>query len=297
MEDDLLPKSSKLNFWLGVASLVAVAAASVVVFLYFSHFSDALSVDQETWGQFGDYVGGILNPLFSVMALFALLYTIRLQADTIDLQAREMKSSTAELRNSAEALRLQNKHNDDARFDSRLFGLLEIHQQITSSIEIYEMRFFAYGEESRALDVPYRGIRGISYIWKNFLENELTRVARGDYPDMTNYEAIRLEVEAWSKDSWTHIGRYIKSLANILNYVAMSSAQQDRVDFAVSLIRSNLSRDEQNLMFYCAIYNGHFKASLDFIVSNRIFIEVDRRDPFLMSRTDFICESARGHNN
>ena len=55
--DDGFPKSP-----LWIVSVVSLFAAIVVV-VYVSKFGqDELSPTQATWGAFGDYVGGLINP-------------------------------------------------------------------------------------------------------------------------------------------------------------------------------------------------------------------------------------------
>lgn len=70
--------------------LLAIGAVSAIGVhgLYFYKFgTDAwftLSSKPEVWGQYGDYVGGLLNPIFSSLAFSGLIVTIVLQARQID---------------------------------------------------------------------------------------------------------------------------------------------------------------------------------------------------------------------
>nr|WP_216293265.1 hypothetical protein [Delftia acidovorans]MCA1066832.1 hypothetical protein [Delftia acidovorans] len=62
-------------------------AASIVLLIttgiYFYHFygvlSYSISSNTDAWGQFGDYFGGIMNPLLSFMALICLIQSLTLQ--------------------------------------------------------------------------------------------------------------------------------------------------------------------------------------------------------------------------
>ncbi len=54
------------------------------------------SVDSAVWGQFGDYIGGVLNPVFGLLTLVAVLKTIRLQ----QLELSEARKDSDELRKS-----------------------------------------------------------------------------------------------------------------------------------------------------------------------------------------------------
>jgi hypothetical protein len=69
--------------------LLAIGALSAVgvqgMYLYkFGSWPIALSNDPAVWGQYGDYIGGLLNPIFSSLAFSGLVVTIVLQARQID---------------------------------------------------------------------------------------------------------------------------------------------------------------------------------------------------------------------
>lgn len=55
------------------------------MYLYkFGSWPFNLSNDPAVWGQYGDYIGGLLNPIFSSLAFSGLVITIVLQARQID---------------------------------------------------------------------------------------------------------------------------------------------------------------------------------------------------------------------
>jgi hypothetical protein len=64
---------------LAVATLTTVAAIGIVCFVYILAFGTTRSADPGVWGQFGDYFGGVLNPLFALAAFWSALWSIGLQ--------------------------------------------------------------------------------------------------------------------------------------------------------------------------------------------------------------------------
>lgn len=69
--------------------LLAIGAISAIgiqgIYLYkFGSWPITLSNDPAAWGQYGDYIGGLLNPIFSSLAFGGLVVTIILQARQID---------------------------------------------------------------------------------------------------------------------------------------------------------------------------------------------------------------------
>ncbi len=67
------------------------------VAFYENQFGPVLSSKQEVWGQFGDYIGGVLNPALSFLALIALLITITQQSKQLHISSRELELTRNEL--------------------------------------------------------------------------------------------------------------------------------------------------------------------------------------------------------
>ncbi len=55
-------------------TLLLAGFAFMVAGLYFYNFNDYMAQNQSTWGAFGDYIGGILNP---VIAFFVFYYVVK----------------------------------------------------------------------------------------------------------------------------------------------------------------------------------------------------------------------------
>ena len=95
-----------LGVILGVIAILTIPAILVFYYLKFhdsfmlQNFLAKLSDDPATWGTFGDYLGGTLNPIISFLALIGLLYTIH-------QQAQEMQATREELKQAAEQQRQQ----------------------------------------------------------------------------------------------------------------------------------------------------------------------------------------------
>jgi len=71
-----------------LALIIVFAFISIVCALgfYITCFSHSqISNNPADWGLFGDYIGGVLNPLFGFLAFIGLLWTIKLQHDALKL--------------------------------------------------------------------------------------------------------------------------------------------------------------------------------------------------------------------
>lgn len=89
-----------------VNTKLVVAVICIIVFivvgLYFSNFHYRLSEKNEAWGTFGDYFGGILNPVIAAFAFYLI-------AKTYELQKRELEATRSLLEVSTNAQEKQIK--------------------------------------------------------------------------------------------------------------------------------------------------------------------------------------------
>ncbi|MGB6327420.1 MAG: hypothetical protein WBF48_00715 [Halarcobacter sp.] len=131
---------------------------------YFINFGfQGLSNDQEVWAQFGDYFGGVLNPVFAFLAFIALLITINLQnkaltqsKEELELTRKELEKSTKAQEAQSESLELQNKATKVQMFENTFFKLLELHNKkydlLNKNIDIYNNQILRENESSETID-------------------------------------------------------------------------------------------------------------------------------------------------
>jgi uncharacterized membrane protein len=148
---------------LGLA-LIGGAIAIVVVGTYTSHFSSDFATKNESWGQFGDYFGGILNPTFSFLALIALLCTLY-------VQRYELKKAQGEFNLSSEIQLLAQivKCKDESiRIN------LEQYQKFNELAE--KLADSSNSPNFKKAANCYLEINGIENYQKNFYENRIEEI-------------------------------------------------------------------------------------------------------------------------
>ncbi|AZZ98737.1 hypothetical protein [Pseudoalteromonas sp. R3] len=79
----------KIDF---VVTRAAPAAIAILFIFYFLNFYDGVK-DQSSFGAFGDYFGGILNPILSFLTIIILVYATRLQAKELELTRGELRET------------------------------------------------------------------------------------------------------------------------------------------------------------------------------------------------------------
>ena len=129
-------KGNKPNRLLWILGGAAVAAFLIILGLYIAYFKNlSITNDSATWGTFGDYLGGTLNPIISFLALIGLLYTIHQQAQEMQATREELKQAAEQQRQQVEQQSCQSEIFNLQQFESTFFSLLEQHNKAVEKIE------------------------------------------------------------------------------------------------------------------------------------------------------------------
>ena len=83
----------------------AGACLAGAYFAYFLKFQGGFSERQDVWGQFGDFIGGTVNPILSFLSLLALVFTVVLQTRQLENSREELANSKTELEATREELK------------------------------------------------------------------------------------------------------------------------------------------------------------------------------------------------
>jgi hypothetical protein len=84
----------------------------IPAFAYIAKFGAVWSSSHEVWGQFGDFFGGLLNPLYAMLAFFAVLYNVRLQAEQLAIAKEEFHESARSTQAQIEALKARSDREE-----------------------------------------------------------------------------------------------------------------------------------------------------------------------------------------
>lgn len=158
------------------AAVLLFVLAAALYGIRFAH--EGLSSTQEHWGQFGDFVGGVVNPLLGVLTIWLLLKTLgeqqravgaaqeslRVQHESLAVQRKELELTRRELKESAEALAEQVKQFDRKSIKDDLFGRADtVFREINDSMGNkghYETLIRRETEDGVANEKPIAGSAG-----------------------------------------------------------------------------------------------------------------------------------------
>jgi Putative phage abortive infection protein len=209
----------------GSAVLLVVA---VVLGIYACTFRGGLSGEQETWGQFGDYVGGLLNPLISLLALLYLTMTYA-------LQKRELAATKEAI---GEQTRLAARERREARF----FDLLRLYQDTVD-----ELRYDTAGLGEKS---GKRAIR--SFVVEHFGADHLNLDL---YKESTRTSTCNALVR-----SHFIFDHYFRVVYNLLRHAQRELPGDERYALA-KLVRAQLSHDELFVLAINCLTEEGFKMS------------------------------------
>lgn len=97
--NDLDKKFVNSVIWVLVAIVIFLI---ILVYVYVHQFSFQFSDKQEVFGAFGDYIGGLLNPLLAFSTVILLIFSIRYQIQELRNANEVMEGSTIALQQTQE---------------------------------------------------------------------------------------------------------------------------------------------------------------------------------------------------
>lgn len=117
------------KYWFYVPLLLAILFYATAAWFYMDTFGAHRTADQEKWGQFGDFIGGIVNPALGLVTIMLLLASL-------GLQRQELKLTREEMAKSSKALDEQVKQFERKSLKDDLYARADqVYQEITSVLE------------------------------------------------------------------------------------------------------------------------------------------------------------------
>ncbi|MFS8183872.1 putative phage abortive infection protein [Pseudovibrio denitrificans] len=223
-------RTNLLAFW-GFAG-VAVIFALYFISIYLSWWEVEKDLAQ-TMGPFGDSFGP-LTSLFSALAFAALIWTVVLQGDELQLSRKELALTRQEM--------------TDQRFESMLMRMLEVHTSIVSDMDV---RAGGNVVVSRKDCFEHLLMQSFLHRQHNIFKksgpsgsvpdsfNTYQRSPQTDRISLAPDEVTMNAYEETYKENRNDLGHYFRSLYNILRFIS-ESGREDKFDYA-RIVRAQLS--------------------------------------------------------
>ncbi len=223
--------------------------------IIFVFIINIFSLGTSNFGEWGDFFGGVLNPILTFLTFMGLLITIV-------LQQTELKESRKEFSKSANALIEQSNSLVQQNFEATFFRLLDkFENQSVHLIRIYlEDEFKEKCETNR--DFRYKGFEYLRYEIYKYKE-----YYQKDDPDCTSEDAYY----GLSRGGNTKIllEDYFKSFKFILDFISHSEIKNKGIYFKIFV--SDLTNGEQVLMFYHILFEDYSKSVKNLVEAYSLF--------------------------
>ena len=115
-----------INKYILAAVMIASAVCCSYVLNFYFKLGYVVSSDPGVWGQLGDYIGGLLNPVFSFMSFVLIIKSLTLQND-----------ANVELRNEIKNTRKTEKLRS---FETQLFHMIGSQRSSFESFKVDEIK-------------------------------------------------------------------------------------------------------------------------------------------------------------
>lgn len=216
--------------WLWLVATVAILLITGVALRYTTIFSTRISGSQETWGQFGDYFGGVLNPILSFFAFMALLFTLH-----------EQKQSSKDN---------EKRHEEQTR-EQRFFQMVALFTQVASQVKI---KFNASSDAERV------GREATHGAWLDFSQNQLSKIRETEFDSsLDQFKALQKAFVGWRRYNWPAVGNFVETFFTVYSYVYwIIPRDRDFANFALGFLKSNLSESERLLLWYSAMCTRNY---------------------------------------
>ena len=206
----------------GITALVAAAVALISVLAFFGLQNPQGYVALGPWG---DFFGGVANPLLTFLTFIAVLATVWLQREELSLSRKELARSANALERQIDSINKQN-------FENTFFQMLGIHNEIVNSIDLISQgKPNQYGRDC----------------FTTFY-TRLTKLFRDEQKKATiaSDQMLPRAYQNFWKNHQPELGHYYRFLYRFVLFVK----SYEKPDFYMNLLRAQLSDQELLLLFY-----------------------------------------------
>lgn len=103
--------------WIFLVAVIVSLFASAFYFVKFSYWS--FSGKSEDWGQFGAYIGGVLTPLLSLIVLWTIIKTLRLNSEAVNYSSQAIEESKQDRIKEENRIKRQNTFDFSLTFQTQ----------------------------------------------------------------------------------------------------------------------------------------------------------------------------------
>ncbi|WP_338416750.1 putative phage abortive infection protein [uncultured Sphaerotilus sp.] len=195
-------------------------------------------------GEFGDFFGGVLNPILTFLMFIGLIITIIVQKTELALTRKEFSRTATSLHEQSESSKRQ-------VFETTFFNLLKLHADTLESLKFNDKLLCsiinAHQEDSSGRAV-FSSI--LSWMGNDSGNIHLSHERYKSFQDFENHI----------------VGHYFRGLYQILKFINYSTLSKEEKENYSRILRAQLSADELALLYFnclcSSVDTGQFKCLL-----------------------------------
>lgn len=228
----------------GIFGILAIAL--VIIAVYISAYF--LIENRADWGQYGDFIGGTLNPTLTFLTFCVVILTLR-------LQKIELIESRKEMKRSADALEKQILELSAQKFEASFFQMLMLLNGIINAMDIrVSGRRTTKGDRIEGYEIKGRDC---FKTYANSLRDHYKIIREApESINLTDANVIRLAYAEFWKTYQQDLGHYFRLIYNIIRMLSEREEQnkkngnEDQSNMYFRLLRAQLSNYELVLILY-----------------------------------------------
>ncbi|MCG3675602.1 putative phage abortive infection protein [Aliarcobacter butzleri] len=281
-------KTRRSLFSIFIIALIIIASIFLIELILVICFSDI-----DKLGAFGDFFGGMINPLLTFCTFMALLMTIILQQKELSLTREELSETKKATKDSAQALREQSNSLKIQNFETTFFSMINLHNQIINNVDLLKLRNPAGHEPAQKLKLTDKEINGELQATKTkaspekyyytILDEKVDIEEDNDYNGkkailklfeicnayikQKESKNIKELYDNFYKEYNVIIGHYFRNFYQILKFVNKKYKNKyKKQKFYTNILRAQLSNAELGLLLINAISDHGSKELLPLLI-------------------------------
>lgn len=223
----------------------------VSVFGYYGYIFSNFKIDASTdhFGQFGDFIGGTLNPILAFLSFMALLYTIKIQTEELEATRKELEGSRIAQQEQSDSLKLQNEATKIQIFENTFFQLIElfikirddIYVEITIKQNSVEKHLFSTNYEYYVNNMLLKKLR-------DYKETETKFKLMSSFAIREYLEIYKCDCKNFDKNYESNLITYFSHIYQILKFISESYIENKQR--YINIFRVQFIKEELEFLFY-----------------------------------------------
>ena len=143
-QNDDAPQEAFIQKW---AIRLAAAVLVTALCVYSQFFSGGISYDHERWGTFGDFLGGVVNPVVGFLTIWLLSISLKQNQEALRQSQKELRlasraiEQTVLLQETTEkALNTQIRVADETRDFTNAITILKHSDEINTELRAFKIK-------------------------------------------------------------------------------------------------------------------------------------------------------------